>query len=176
MQLLPENVEIKKIYRGVLLFVCIYTKNLFFLINNIFHQKLIYSSLFTPIRWIWLKITRNLIFAHVLVKNSLKSWHHYCRPSVDFFHLLILCKPKHPNFIFCWNFCWKLKSNLGPLLERCAPTFQWRAHIRRLTLSEFQEGPAWHQVVKWTDGVCFMSSCAIMHHCKLSKNIISCII
>ena len=35
--LLQENAKIKKIYRGVLLLVYIYTKNLFFLVNNIFH-------------------------------------------------------------------------------------------------------------------------------------------
>ena len=50
MQLLQENVKIKKIYRGVLLFVYIYTKNLFIIINNTFHQNLKHSSLFTPIR------------------------------------------------------------------------------------------------------------------------------
>ena len=41
-------------------------------------------------------------------------------PSVDFFLLLILWKLRHIIFVFCWNFCWKLKSNLGPLLVKCA--------------------------------------------------------
>ena len=40
-------------------------------------------------------------------------------PSVDFFLSLILWKPQHLIFIFCWNFHCQLKSNLGPLLERC---------------------------------------------------------
>ena len=41
-------------------------------------------------------------------------------PSVDFFLSLILLKPQHLIFIFCWNFHRQLKSNLGPALERCA--------------------------------------------------------
>ena len=32
---------------------------------------------------------------------------------------MILWKPQHLIFIFCWNFHCQLKSNLSPLLERC---------------------------------------------------------
>ena len=37
MKMLPENARIKKIYRGTLLLVYNYTKNLISLINKIFH-------------------------------------------------------------------------------------------------------------------------------------------
>ena len=43
-------------------------------------------------------------------------------PSTDFFLLLILWKHEHIIFEFCWNFCWKLKSNLRPLLVQCVCT------------------------------------------------------
>ena len=45
-------------------------------------------------------------------------------PSVDFFLSLILLKPQHLIFIFCWNFHRQLKSNLGPALERCVMDFE----------------------------------------------------
>ena len=41
---------------------------------------------------------------------------------VDLYHFLILWKPIHHIFILCLNFCSELKSNLGPLLEWCAPS------------------------------------------------------
>ena len=39
MKMLPENVRIKKIYRGTLLLVYSYSKNLISLINKIFQQN-----------------------------------------------------------------------------------------------------------------------------------------
>ena len=57
---------------------------------------------------------------HILVKKNLKLEHVKSGPSADFFLSLILWKPQHLIFIFCWNFHCQLKSNLRPLLERCA--------------------------------------------------------
>ena len=42
-------------------------------------------------------------------------------PSVNHFDLCILWKPQHHIFIFCWNSCWELQSNLGSLLQQCSP-------------------------------------------------------
>ena len=75
MKMLPENAKIKKIYRGTLLLVYIYSKNLISLINKIFQQNFKWPSVLTPIRWICWKITKNLIFNHILVKYDLKSKH-----------------------------------------------------------------------------------------------------
>ena len=48
-------------------------------------------------------------------------------PSADFFLSLILLKPQHLIFIFCWNFHRQLKSNLGLALERCAAHYTSRS-------------------------------------------------
>ena len=40
--------------------------------------------------------------------------------SVEYFHFLILWKPKHQIFIICWNILWDPKSNLCPLLVQSA--------------------------------------------------------
>ena len=83
MQMLQENTKIKKIYRGTLLLVYIYTKNLFSQITNIFHQNLKCLSLITPIRRIWLKTTIKLDFYHIFLKKSDIQTSE--RPQVNFF-------------------------------------------------------------------------------------------
>ena len=50
-KMLPENPKIKKIYRGNLLSVYIYTKNLFFTSYNIFSRNLKSSLHLIPITW-----------------------------------------------------------------------------------------------------------------------------
>ena len=85
MKMLPKNVRIKKIFRGTLPLVYIYSQNLFSLINKIFQQNFKWQSVLTPIRWICWKITKNSIFDHILVKHDLESKHQKCRSLYRFF-------------------------------------------------------------------------------------------
>ena len=85
----------------------------------IFCQNLMWWSVLAYIIWILWKITKKLKNDHILVKKNLKLEHVKSGPSADFFLSLILWKPQHLIFIFCWNFHCQLKSNLRPLLERC---------------------------------------------------------
>ena len=101
MKMLPENVQIKKIYRGSLLLVYINTENSNSLSNKIFHQNLRWWSVSAPIRWIWVKVINKVIFTIFWWKKTWNPNMSSFGPSVDFFLLYILWKPKHPIFIFC---------------------------------------------------------------------------
>ena len=40
-------------------------------------------------------------------------------PYLQDFNFCIFWQSWHHTIIFCWNFDWDLKSNLGPALEQC---------------------------------------------------------
>ena len=59
----------KKIDWDTLILVIMHNKNIFPIINNIFHHHLRFLSLFTPIGSIWFKTTVNLIIDHNYTKK-----------------------------------------------------------------------------------------------------------
>ena len=77
------------------------------------------AIIYYPIKINKAKLPLTLVLTIFWSKITKKSNFSSVGPSVDFFHLPILWKPEHQIYIFCWNFCWDLKSNLCPLLVQC---------------------------------------------------------